>query len=576
MSHSVKRLERRIKSATGIDVTGEVVAGSIRLTGETDCYDAVVKAGQIAAKSRYAQVINDIAHHDPRYPVMPVHTVQKQEGNLATCDVLVIGAGIIGSAISRELSKYELAVVMADKAYDVAVHTSSRNDGMVHPGIASKWNSLKTKMNVRGNALYHKVSEELEVPIRWCGSSILFRSHLSKVIYPLFWIKAKVIGMPGLRYMNKRAVYEAEPYLSEGVVWGVMCESAGVTSPYKMTVAYAENAIKNGVKLMLHTEVVSMAVRNEEITEVHTDKGTIRAKLVINAAGVYSDCIAGMAGDRFFSIHPRKGDIVLFDKKKGKYVQGILGFIGDRSSQHTKGGGVIKTYEGNILVGPNAIEIPYRENYQTRREDVMQLLRQKLPQIKGVDVKDDITYFTGIRAATYKEDFIIEASKKVKNLIHVAGIQSPGFAAAPAIAERVEELVKSHFQNDASPLRRKTNWEPKRKGIPDVAHLTYEAREALIRENPDYGEVICRCEEISKGEIIDALKGPIPITSTDAVKRRVRAGMGRCQGGFCMPLVMEIIHDVNGIAMEDITKKEGASRIAVAQTKGDRIHESSV
>lgn len=576
MSHSVKRLERHIKSATGIDVTCEVVAGSIRLTGETDHYDAVVKAGQIAAKSRYAQVINDIVHHDPRYPEMPVHTVQKQEGDLATCDVLVIGAGIIGSAISRELSKYELAVVMADKAYDVAVHTSSRNDGMVHPGIASKWNSLKTKMNVRGNALYHKVSEELEVPIRWCGSSILFRSHLSKVIYPLFWIKAKVIGMPGLRYMNKRAVYEAEPYLSEGVVWGVMCESAGVTSPYKMTVAYAENAIKNGVKLMLHTEVVSMAVRNEEITEVHTDKGTIRAKLVINAAGVYSDCIAGMAGDRFFSIHPRKGDIVLFDKKKGKYVQGILGFIGDRSSQHTKGGGVIKTYEGNILVGPNAIEIPYRENYQTRRDDVMQLLRQKLPQIKGVDVKDDITYFTGIRAATYKEDFIIEASKKVKNLIHVAGIQSPGFAAAPAIAERVEELVKAHFEKSASPLRRKTNWEPKRKGIPDVAHLTYEAREALIRENPDYGEIICRCEEISKGEIIDALKGPIPITSTDAVKRRVRAGMGRCQGGFCMPLVMEIIHDVNGIAMEDITKKEGASRIAVAQTKGDRIHESSI
>ena len=220
------------------------------------------------------------------------------------------------------------------------------------------------------------------------------------------------------------------------------------------------------------------------------------------------------------------------------------------------------------MVGPNAIETPDRENYETDIKTIKELLDQKLPQIIGLNKEDDITYFTGIRAATYKEDFIIEASNQVTNLIHVAGIQSPGFASAPAIAERVEGIVKGKSSEVFKrQMQIKSDWNPIRKAIPNLAEMCYEERQALIEKRPEYGEIVCRCEEISKGEIVDALQSPIPVDTIDGIKRRVRAGMGRCQGGFCLPLVMEIIHEVKGIPIEDVTKKSGDSRIVIHKTK---------
>lgn len=576
---SVKHLERKLQKQYNPSVKCSLVGQSVKLEGQVNDWNQVVAAGYTAAKYPFKQVINDITlfldenyqnvqnEHVERKASLPQ---QHRQIPVRQCDILIIGAGIVGSAIARELSKYDVKVMLVEKAYDVAVHASSRNDGMIHPGIAAHSNSLKCKLNVRGNKLYEQVSKELGVPIRRCGSSILFRSQYSKVIKPFFWLKAKKIGMTGLSFMSQKAVYEMEPNLAKGVVWGVFCASAGVTSPYKMTVAYAENAVQNGVELLLNTEVTGISKNGVEITTVQTNRGDIASGLVINAAGVYSDFIAEMAGDRFFSIHPRKGEVVLLDKKKAPLVNGILGFVGDRSSKNTKGGGIIKTYEGNILVGPNAIETPERENYSTQSETIAQLLDMKLPQMNGIGKEDTITYFTGIRAATYKEDFIIEASEAVENLIHVAGIQSPGFASAPAIAEMVEKLVKQYYETSISSheaLVRKLDWNPIRRPIPDLANLSLEERQALISQNPDYGEIVCRCEEISRGEIIDALKSPIPVCTVDGVKRRVRAGMGRCQGGFCLPLVMEIIHEQTGLPMEEITKKDGESRIVLQKTK---------
>lgn len=571
---SVNRLERKLQKQFNPSIKCSLVGQSIRLEGQVADWQEVVAAGYLAAKYPFKQVINDITlFYDRNYQNVQKQAVTSHEPE-RSCDVLIIGGGIVGCAIARELSKYQLKVMLVEKEYDVAVHASSRNDGMVHPGIAAHANSLKCKLNVRGNMLYETVSKELGVPIRRCGSSILFRSHYSKLLKPYFYFKAKKIGMPGLSFMNQKQVYETEPNLSDGVIWGVMCASAGVTSPYKMTVAYAENAVQNGVELLLSTEVTGMTKNGLEIERVHTTKGDIVPRLVINAAGVYADVVAGMADDRFYSIHPRKGEVVLLDKKKAPLVNGILGFVGDRSSKNTKGGGIIKTYEGNILVGPNAIETPERENYSTQSETVAQLIDMKLPQMKGLTREDTITYFTGIRAATYKEDFIIEASETVDNLIHVAGIQSPGFASAPAIAEMVEGLVKQYYEGGSlhstgnrQSLCRKPNWNPIRKAIPDFSILSPQERQERIAENPDYGEIVCRCEEISKGEIIDALRSPIPVHTVDGVKRRVRAGMGRCQGGFCMPLVMELIHEETGLAMTEITKKEGASKIVLQQTK---------
>ena len=396
---------------------------------------------------------------------------------------------------------------------------------------------------------------------------MLFRS-ISRVLKPLFVIKAKWMGMEGLRFLNEKEVYAHEPHLSKGVRWGVLCEQSGVASPFKMTVAYAENAIQNGVILKLNTEVLGMRLNADRIVSVQTNTGEIHAKCVVNAAGVYTDLIAQMANDRFYSIHPRKGEVILFDKKKAYLVNGILGFIGDRSTKNTKGGGIIRTYEGNILVGPNAIETPERENYVTNMTTLKELLSQKLPQLDGLTMEDDITYFTGIRAATYKEDFIVERSKQLVNFIHVAGIQSPGFASAPGIAERVESIISGCalevFENN---LIKKATWNPVRNPIPDLANMTLDERQKWIETRREYGEIICRCEEISKGEIVDALSSPIPVDTIDGVKRRVRAGMGRCQGSFCMPLVMEIIHEVKGIPTVSITKKSGASKIAVHETK---------
>lgn len=590
----LKKVQKKIHQIETLkQVECSMYQSSIYLKGTTASYEDVLKAGYIAAKSPFKEVINDIVAEDSEMSRIHVDKLNKIEANrldtaygekcllehkgqTQTCDVLVIGAGIVGSSIARELSKYQLNVILVEKSYDVAVHTSSRNDGMVHPGIAAHANSLKCALNIKGNHMYHRISEELEVPIRWCGSLILFRSNWTKISKPYFWIKSKKIGMKGLKFLNQKQVYQAEPHLSKGVKWGVLCAESGVTSPYKMTVAYAENAIENGVELQLNTEVIYIKSERDQIQSVVTNRGVIQPKIVINAAGVYADYIAQMAGDRYYSIHPRKGEIVLFDKKKGHLINGILGFVSDRSSKNTKGGGIIKTYEGNLLVGPNAIETPDRDNYETHLETVKELLDQKLPQIEGMKREDDITYFTGIRAATYKEDFIIEGSTKVKNLIHVAGIQSPGFASAPAIAERVEHIAIEQLQSiQQAPVALKSNWNPKRHAIPDLANMSLQDRKVIIQNNPEYGDIICRCEEISRGEIVDALKSPIPVDTVDGIKRRVRAGMGRCQGGFCMPLVMEIIHEVKGIPMDEITKKSGQSKIVMKETKMGKDTNSS-
>ncbi|WP_459841500.1 FAD-dependent oxidoreductase [Fusibacter bizertensis] len=574
------KLEKELKTEINASISCSLFMDSVRLVGTVDSWQEAVKAGQIAANSKFREVINDIFFEGNKQKI-PKNIHLDDNARCEYWDFAIIGGGIIGCSIARELSKYNVKVCIIEKEYDVAIHASSRNDGMIHPGIAAPIGSLKSKMNMRGNVLYERISKELEVPINWCGSSILFKTTASKIIWPFFWIKAKLIGLKGLEYMDKKSVYRQEPHLSEGVKWGVLCKRAGVTSPYKMTVAYAENAIENGAVLKLNTMVMGIKSINStdpnptkpnEIVAIYvqdqTEKYTIKSKIVINAAGVYSDFIAELAGDRFFSIHPRKGEVVLFDKKKANLVNGILGFMGDRSSKHTKGGGIIRTYEGNILVGPNAIETFERDNYETNRVTIDEMLKLKLPQIKGLELKDDITFFTGIRASTYKEDFIIEPSRQLNNLIHVAGIQSPGFASAPAISEYVETICHRMYQDlTKEKMKPNENFNPIRKAIPNFQELSLEERNKRIALRPEYGEIICRCEEISKGEILDALHTPIKVDTVDGVKRRVRAGMGRCQGGFCMPLVMEIIHSERDIPMDQITKKSGKSKIAVHFTK---------
>jgi glycerol-3-phosphate dehydrogenase len=286
-------------------------------------------------------------------------------------------------------------------------------------------------------------------------------------------------------------------------------------------------------------------------------------KVTVNAAGVFADEIAAMSGDRFYSIHPRRGTNAILDKKCTRFLaQANLSKIGTASkSAHTKGGGIIRTVHHNILIGPDAVETFERENFATSRESVEATTSKFTAVCARLNSGQIITYFTGIRAPTYEEDFVVCKGRRVINLVHAAGIQSPGLTAAPAIALDAARFAVELLEAEGQKVAPNTNFNPLRKPIPHVAQASVDERSALIAQNPDYGIILCRCEEVSKGEIIDSLRRPVPCDTVDGVKRRVRPGMGRCQGGFCGPLITQIIAEEKGIPLEEVTKNGGASRI---------------
>ncbi len=450
---------------------------------------------------------------------------------------------------------------MVEKESDVAMQTSSRNDGMIHPGIASHPGTLRGEMNVRGNYLFTDLCNELSVPFERFGNLILYDNPAFGLILGIeLSRRQKLLGVEG-RKISRRELRKLEPHITDAAAGAFEYPSSGVLSPYKLTVALADNAVENGVKVSLNTMVSSMSTENGRITAVNTNRGSIRPGLVINAAGVFSDIIAGMANDRFFSIHPRKGECAILDKKKGSLVTRSMGLINlSAVSSDTKGGGVLKTIDGNVLVGPDAYEQPEREDYSTNASNIDAVLKKHLPLIKGLGKGDVITYYAGTRAATYEEEFIIEKSEYVENLIHAAGIQSPGLASAPAIAERICSIAVETLSSRAAVIPNE-HFNPCRRTAPVMAKLSLEEKQAAIEANPDYGIVVCRCEGISRGEIIDAVNSPVPALTLDAIKRRVRPGMGRCQGGFCSPLVTGIICEQTGMLPEEVTKNGEGSHL---------------
>lgn len=564
---NLKKLEREIRKKTSVSVAVSERYGSILLEGEASDWKQVTEAGYMAARLPHPQVINHISIPNVKNKSFGRPSVESNRLEGSAPDVLIIGGGIIGCAIARELSRYQLDILLIEKEYDVAVHTSSRNDGMIHDGFAPKLGSLKSKYNVLGNKMYDKVGKELDVKVLKNGSLILFDQPFSKPLYFAMKSKAERANVPDTRFMDTKELRSFAPNIHPSMKWAFFLPTAGVTSPYKMTVAYGENAVENGVEIALNTVARSMEQYMGNILRVSTNQGNIFPHLVINAAGICADLVAEMARDEFFTIHPRKGEIALFDKKVSGLFHGILGkpkiFDLNRTS---KGGGIIRTADGNLLVGPNNFEVPFREDYSTNRASLKEMLDERLWLIQGLHARDVITYFAGTRAATYKEDFIIQPSQRIKNLIHVAGIQSPGFASAPAIAEDVKEMA-IRILGEKIPVKPNPAFNPHRKKTPTPIELTSTERSELIHRNPDYGQIICRCEEISKGEILDALRSPIEVTSIDSIKRRTRAGMGRCQGGFCLPHILEIIHEEKGLHLDQIMKSDQKGQVLIRETK---------
>ncbi|MCC8023877.1 MAG: NAD(P)/FAD-dependent oxidoreductase [Clostridium sp.] len=484
----------------------------------------------------------------------------KEKGVYKKADIIIVGAGVTGCAVARTLSKYQLKIVVAEMASDISEGTTKANNGMIHSGYDSKPGSLKALCCVEGNAMYTQWAEELEFPFQRTGSFVCgFNDRDMETIRRLYENGVKN-GVPGIEVIDGDTARKMEPNLSPDMIGALWTPSAAYVEPYEVALALAENAVDNGVEILLNTKVMDVLCENGRITGVVTEEGIIEGGIVINAAGLYADEIAAMAEDQFYTIHPRRGTIAIFDKEnRGK----LHTFAGKAPDNYTKGGGPQETPEGTLLWGPSAREVPDKEDLGVDQEDLDFILDKGRELTRNISVDTLITYFSGNRAATFMEDFVIESSRKQKGLIHVAGIQSPGLASSPAIAARVEKLVLEQ-QPD---IVKKENYNPKRTYKKPFRFCSNEEKKALIQENPAYGTIICRCETITEGEILEAIHGRIPASTVDAVKRRTRAGMGRCQGGFCGSRVVEILARERGISPDQVTLKGDGSEILIRKTR---------
>lgn len=563
-----KRINHRLFARFGGRVSAREHDGVLYLEGELDRWDDVVEAGLMAVnRKRYDGLVNDIRFTGDTIPPMRMPNVVDSALDGATPDVLIIGGGIVGCAIARECAKYDMRILLVEKEHDLAMQTTSRNDGMIHPGIDLKPGQVKRDYNMRGNRMYEDVCKQLDVPFRRSGQYICFLGNKLAIAGFFGQLYYRALG-PKATFLDKKTFFEREPNMNPAISAALFFPDAGVVSPYGLALAYAENASDNGVAFSLDTAVLDMTLSQGAIQSVRTNRGTIYPKVVINAAGVFAEDVARLAQDRFFSIHPRKGTNTILDHKASSRMHTIVSSFGTSSTKkrHTKGGGLVKTIDDNTLVGPDAVETYRKEDFSTAPENVAFVFQAQRKTDTALSMKDAITYFSGVRAATYEEDFVIRKGKWTKNIVHAAGIQSPGITAAPAIAVDVSKMAVE-LLGQTQTVQPNTKFNPVRKGIVRASELDLVARDALIRENPDYGEIVCRCEEISRGEIIDALHRSIPCDTIDGVKRRVRPGMGRCQGGFCGPLVLQIIAEETGKSALEIDKSAPRGELLVGAIK---------
>ncbi|MDD6492967.1 MAG: NAD(P)/FAD-dependent oxidoreductase [Firmicutes bacterium] len=468
-------------------------------------------------------------------------------------DVIIIGAGVSGCAIARELSRLQLKTIVLEKALDVCEETSKANSGIVHAGYDAKPGTLKAKLNVEGSRKMKALSEELDFPYKQNGSLVLCFDEKEKGKLEELKARGEQNGVADLQILDRDAVTALEPKVSDQVVAALYAPTGGIVCPFGLTIALAENAADNGVEFLFDAKV-NRINRTQEGYRVETGKGNYEAKLIINAAGVYADEIHNMVSEVRMEITPRKGEYLLYDKKVGGMVSHTLFQL---PTALGKGILVTPTVHGNLLTGPTASDIENKEGVDTSKEGMSQVTEKAALSVSGISGRDVITSFAGLRAHVTRwsgkeGDFIIEEAKDAPGFIDVAGIESPGLTSAPAIGEYVADMVKSLLKPEE-----KESFKPTRKGIPSMALASDEERQKLILEDPAYANVICRCEMVTEGEILNAIHRTLGATTTDGVKRRTRAGMGRCQSGFCNPKVVEILAREQKVDESNI-RKSGA------------------
>lgn len=478
-------------------------------------------------------------------------------------DVAIIGAGIAGSAIARQLSKYDLKTVVLEKGVEVCQGTTKANSAIVHGGFDAKEGTLKAKLNVLGCKMYPSICKELSVEYKNNGSLVLaFNENDMEHIHELYERGLKN-GASDIEIINGEKVKEIEPNVSEDVVGALWCKSSGIVCPFNLNIAFMENAITNGVELRLESEVLDIKKIEDDYFQIKTNKEIIKSKYVINAAGVYSDKINNLIGGSEFHIIPRKGEYKILDKSEGYKASHTLFTC---PTEKGKGVLVTKTVHGNLLVGPNA-QVVEKDDITTSKSGLKEIMNGGRKSVPNIDFSKTITSFAGVRATPNTGDFMIFKSRVAKGFINVAGIESPGLASAPAIALYVEDLLKDLIHEDNKELNVNKNFNPIRLKNKPFMEMSLEEQKEILSKDGRYKTIICRCENITEGEIVDAINRPCGAKTVDGVKRRIRPGMGRCQGGFCGPKVVEIIARELNITSEEVLKDYENSKMLVGKAK---------
>lgn len=467
-------------------------------------------------------------------------------------DVLIIGAGVVGSAIARELSKYELDITILEKDSDIAEGVTKANSGIVHAGYNEKIGTLKGKLNREGNDMFDSLSKDLDFKFERNGALVLGFSEGDMVTLEELKKNGEELGIKGLSILDKEDTLNLEKNIKENVKGALYAKTSGIVSPYEMTIALAENAVLNGARFKLNSEVTGIE-KVDGFYRVKLKNGEeIEAQIVINAAGLYGDKINNMVSKNVLKVKGVKGEYLLLDKVSGKLTNKTLFTV---PKKDTKGVLVTKTVEGNLLVGPNAEELDDVFDFSVTEEGSTEVNDKGLDLINEIPEKRIITAFSGIRPHI-KSDFIIEEAKDSKNFINVIGIDSPGLTCAPAIAVYVKDLLKDKIE-----LKEDTSFNGKRKGILRFNELSFDEKNEVIKENRAYGKLICKCELITEGEIVDAINRPLGARTVDGVKRRTRASMGGCQGVGCLIPIATIISRELDIPLNKVMKNNKNSNV---------------
>lgn len=469
-----------------------------------------------------------------------------------SADVVVIGGGIVGTAVLRELSKYDLKCILVEKEPDLAMGTTKANSAILHAGFDAPTGSLKAITNVRGNKLYHELEQELDLDIKWTGSLVAATTDEEMATLQELLERGKANGVEGLKILSREEVLQKEKNLTsvKGALWA---PSAGVCWPFGAALAFARCAVQNGAEVMRDCRVLGFIKEDGCITGVETSQGVIKTKYVVNAAGVYADEIAKLAGDESFTITPRKGEYILFDKTACSSL--VFGVVFPTPTKKSKGILVCTTTHGNTFIGPNAQDMEDKEDHAVTAEGMNEIIASARKLIPNLPMGAAITEFSGLRAVSSTGDFIIGASA-VAGLYNAAGMQSPGLTAAPAVAEMLAEAIVKD-----SGAKAKADFKAELPKKPVFNRLNWDKQAELIKENSLYGRVICRCETITEAEIVEAIHESCGARTVDGVKRRTRAGMGRCQGGFCGPRVTQILARELNIPVPEVLKERADSHM---------------